>query len=358
MAWNRSASYWAQFARGEDRYLSRPAPAPIGRLFEAHDAPTRRMIEQWDELYRLAGAEVIVPLVERWDYLDRMGSLQQKQELLEGLIQRIQRDPQRHMSEAVFVLLVVEPIRRKIAGKLLAGVRLTGHGAATDPHRRNEARILRDMEREEIFDETRMAALEIIYRYPFTVAAGRFFGWFRETLAWRVTDIYRHKHLHDEDGLTAAEREVLKEYLHGFDELGAPELRSAGGYPLWRHRLGGLAGVYRVVESYHASPRVRKACRAAVGRLAPKQQATIEAYFYDGLTLEEIARQRGVALSTVGNTKAAAERRLAADDVFYCALDAIGRIRNDTRRREIEQRYPNGKLPDGKRIVWIGDEAA
>jgi RNA polymerase sigma factor (sigma-70 family) len=358
MPWNPNASYWAQFARGEDGYLSRPAPAPARRLFEAHDAPTRRMIKQWDELYRLEGADTIVPLIEKWEHLERMGSREQKQELLEGLIQQIQREPESHAADAVFVLLAVEPIRRKIARKLLAGVRLTGHGAATDRHRRNEARILRDMEREEIFDETRMAALELIFRYPFTVAPGRFFGWFRESLAWRVTDIYRQKHLHDDDGLTSAEREVLSDYLHGFDDLGSPELRSATGYPHWRFRLGGLANVYRLVESYHASPQVRTACRAAIGRLAPKQQETIEAYFYDGLTLEEIAQRRGVTLSTVGNTKAVAERKLAADDIFYCALDAIGRIRNETRRREIEQRYPEGQLPDGKRIVWIGDEAA
>jgi len=132
---------------------------------------------------------------------------------------------------------------------------------------------------------------------------------------------------------------------------------ATGAFSWWRMQLGGLANTYRHVDAYGASPRVRRACRTAIGRLAPAQQETIEAYFYESLSLKEIAQRRGVAVSTVGNTKATAESRLFADDIFY-ALDGLGRTRDMTRRQEIERRYPDGRLPDGKRIVWIGAEAA
>lgn len=360
MPYNPHASYWAQFSsRAEDSYLERPRPRAVERLVEAHDAPTTRMIEQWSELYRLAGADTIVPLIERWQWLERMGSAEQKQQLLESLIQSVQREPERRQPEAIFVLLTLEPIRRSIASKLLAGVRLGNRAESpTDRHRREEARWIGDLEREELLDHTRMATLELVYRYGFDVAPGRFFGWFRETLAWRVTDVFREKYLVDDDRLSPTEREAVQAFLHGFDDLEGPSLRDGGAFTWWRMQLGGLANTYHHVNAYGDSPRVRRACRAAIGRLAPVQQETIDAYFFDNLSLKEIAQRRGVAVSTVGNTKAKAESRLRGDDIFYCALDGLGRTRDLARRREIERRYPNGRLPDGKRIVWIGAEAA
>lgn len=107
MPYNPHASYWAQFSfRSEDGYLERRRPR-AERVADAHDEPTRRMIEQWSELYHLAAADTIVPLIERWRWLERMGSAEQKQQLLESLIQSVQRDPERRQAEAVFVLLAL-----------------------------------------------------------------------------------------------------------------------------------------------------------------------------------------------------------------------------------------------------------
>lgn len=148
MSWNPSASYWSQFSfRSEDSYLADRERRRIERRFEPHDEPTRRMVEQWCELYDLSGAETIVPLIDRWQWLERMGSPEEKQKLVESLIERVQREPERRHAETVFVLLTLEPIRRGVASRFLAGVRL-GHteGSEADRHRRNEARWLREME--------------------------------------------------------------------------------------------------------------------------------------------------------------------------------------------------------------------
>jgi len=188
-----------------------------------------------------------------------------------------------------------------------------------------------------------MATLELVHRYAFNVTPGRCFGWFREALSWRVTDVFREKYLLDEDRLSPSERDAVQAFLHGFDDLEGPSLRDHGAFSWWRMQLGGLANTYRHVDAYGASPRVRRACRTAIGRLAPAQQETIEAHFYESLSLKEIAQRRGVAVSTVGNTKATAESRLRADDIFYCALDGLGRTRDMTRRHG---RTP-GRRPPG-----------
>lgn len=171
-------------------------------------------------------------------------------------------------------------------------------------------------------------------------------------------DLYRSKYLADSERLPPplSKRRFRRSYTDSTRWRGptfATAERSPSGATASRPRP-----VFTAVEAYHASPRVRRACRAAIDRLPPRQQETIDAYFYQGVGLAEIAARRDVAVSTVGNTKVAAERKLAADDVFYCALDALGRVRDLARRREIERRYPGGRLPDGKRIVWIDSEAA
>lgn len=357
MSDNRHAFYWMQFSfrTSSDGYVDRSAEARALRQEEPHDASTRKMIEQYDKVWQLAEADTVVPLIERWWWLERMGSPEEKQALIEPLIQRVQRSPEDHQGELIFILLALEPLRRSIAKKFLAGVALGSFATpAVDRHRRHEARWLQDMEREDLFNHTRWATLEVIHGYKFNLQPGRFFAWFRETLSWRVLDIYKQEYLGN-GGLPASQMEALQSFLHGFDAIGGPELGEPGGFYRWRQRLGGLRPLYAAVNGYHDSPQVRRVCQSALGRLACRQRETIEAYFYENLSLKEIAEQRGAAVSTIGNTKAKAEDKLRADDLFYFALDSLGRVRNDVRRREIEQRHPDGLLPDGRRIVWVGE---
>ena len=352
---NPYAFYWSQFSfrTSASGYADRSAEARASRSEEPHDARTRRMIEQYDEIYKNAHAEVVVPLIDEWSWLERMGDQQQKQAMLEPLIQRWQRAPRTHEGELVFLLLVLEPIRRSVAGKFLAGApQASKHSGPSGRHRRQEERIIWNMEREDLFDHTRVAALEIVEGYKFTVQPGRFFSWFRETLAWKVIRIYRKEYLGPNSGLPPVQVEALQGLLHGFEAMGEPDLRDVASS--WHSDIWHVRSLFSLVDSYREAPQVRKICQSALGRLGHRQRETLQAYFYDGLSLLEIAENRGVSPSTVGNTKAQAESRLRSDDIFYCALDAIGRVRIDARRREIEERYPGGLLPDGRRIQFIG----
>jgi hypothetical protein len=50
----------------------------------------------------------------------------------------------------------------------------------------NEAAVAARDRADELFDDARMAALELVYRYRFNVTPGRFFAWFREILSAQV----------------------------------------------------------------------------------------------------------------------------------------------------------------------------
>jgi hypothetical protein len=69
----------------------------------------------------------------------------------------------------------------------------------------------------------------------------------------------------------------------------------------------------------------------------------------------DLAAHRGVSSSTIYNTKQQAQARLRADDCFFAALHGIGVVRD--RALALAVRYPDGRMPDGRRIVHI-DHAA
>jgi RNA polymerase sigma factor (sigma-70 family) len=311
------------------------------------------MIEQYKELYKLQEGKVVVPLIEEWHWLDSMGQMEAKQELLEGLIQAVQRSPEESEGKLIFVLLTLEPIRRSICKKLLQGMPLGKSDPAPDRHRRHEARWIDHMERERFFDASRSATLELIYSYPMATKPGKLFGWFRETLAWKILHLYEDEYLSENRALTGYERARLSRFLTGLDELEPPDLKDPRGFNRWRQLLGDTRSAFAAVDEYRERPQVRKAFQAAIGRLSDRRKETILAYFYDGLSLEQIAERDGVTISTVGNTKSQAEERLRHDDLLYLALDSLGRFRSEARREEIATRYPDGRTEDGRRIFFI-----
>lgn len=352
---SKPAFYWSQFSfRDGDGYV----PAARGRQPKAPrqdfaDAATRQMMKQYEELYRLHKAEVVVPLIEEWRWLDAMGQVSAKQELLEGLIQSVQRNPQDAEASLIFILLTLEPLRRSICRKLLEGMPLGKSEPAPDRHRRQEARMIDKMERDRFFDASRSATLELIYAYPMAIRPGRMFGWFRETLSWKILHLYQAEYLSENRAMTRYERVRIARFLSGIDALEPPELKEARGFNRWRQRLGDIRPAFRAVEEYREKPQVQEAFKQAIGRLSHRRQETILGYFYDGLSLEQIAERDGVAVSTVGNTKNQAEEKLRRDDLLYLALDGLGRFRNEARRQEIAAQFPDGKRPDGTRIFFM-----
>jgi RNA polymerase sigma factor (sigma-70 family) len=353
---SRPAFYWSQFSYQQgDEYVrpvaNRSVPSPARQDYA--DAATQRMRRQYEELYRLRESDVVVPLIEEWRWLDAMGHVAAKQDLLERLIQKVQRNPQDSEGLLIFILLTLEPIRRSVCRKLLDGMPLGKSDPTTDRHRRNEARWIEKMERDRFFDASRSAVLELIHAYPMVTKPGKMFGWFRETLFWKILRLYESEYLSENRSLTRNERARIGRFLSGIDALEPPELEDRRGFALWRQRLGDLRSAFRAVEEYHERPQVQKAFHDAIGRLSGRRKEIMFGYFYDGLSLDQIAQRDGVAVSTVGNTKSQAEQKLRHDDLLYLVLDGLGRYRNAARREEIAARFPDGRMPDGRTIHFM-----
>jgi DNA-directed RNA polymerase specialized sigma24 family protein len=257
----------------------------------------------------------------------------------------------------IFLMLVFEPIRRSVT-KALERARSGLHPEQRDTNwaNRQEARMIAHVERERVFDITREAVLEAIYRYPAN-ADVRLFLWMRETIAHRSLD-----HLRGElpelgaQEFAAADARVVQEFLSGFSELEEPVMREGRGLQRWRLQIQ-MRSVFETVAEFYDHDPVREVCRTAVGRLPQAQRDVIDAYFFEDVSVPLIATRRSSSTSTVYNLKARAQATLESDNVFFSALCALDRVRDQARAMKLAADYPDGRLPDGRRIVHIGAAA-
>lgn len=330
-----------------------PGPRPKQAL-APHDDATRRLMQTYDEMYRLEQSEVVVPLLEEWKPLDRMGSVADKQRFLEPLIQRVKRAPEKNAGRMIFLLLVCEPIRASVATRLLS-VRSSLEEPTAEPsaYRREEAKRVNEIDRGRVHDLARDAVMHALYRYP-SPSPDHFFGWLKETVAYRALDFLRDELAERDTTYRRDEAEALQEFLAGFDDVAPPALGQEGGFRRWRIQVWSL---YEPARLYMQFREVKSLCRIAVDRLPRKQQAIIEAEFYEGKRAGEIAQERGIARSTVYNHKAQALRNLHDDDCFFMALCGMEIVRDAVRRDRILEKCPDGRLPDGRRIVFIQNAA-
>lgn len=349
-------------ARGEVRFSRELAPVPgaYGRTFEAHDAQTRALIRRLADLEVLPHGHRVSELVSEWQWRDKMHAAVEKQRYLEPMMEAVRRDPVGHEHLMIFLLLVFEPVRRSVS-RAFVGLRmgLTPREKDAKWTNRAEARMIRQIEREQLYDVTREAALEALFRYPVSPPPPNFFGWLRETIAHRALDKLTGDLCEVDDlrnSLMAAEADALSRCLAGFDELEGPPMRDRNGLRAWRAQIH-MRDVFDVVEEFFAHDPVRDACATAVGRLPRAQREVVEAYFYEERKVPELARRRHVSQSTVYNQKRQARKTLFEDDVFFSVLYSLGEVRNRARARALATMYPDGRLPDGRRIVVIDDAA-
>ena len=277
--------------------------------------------------------------------------------MLEPLIATVRREPTENEHLVIFLMLVFEPVRRSVSKAFVAAHR----GMSAQPRdvtwaNREEARMIRYVERERLYDVTREAALEAVFRYP-AKAPPKFFPWLRETIAQRALDKLRGE-LPEAltSGGSVAEAEAIQNALAGFDQVDAPDMRERRGFSEWRARIR-MRDVFDVVEHFFAHDQVSEACRVAVGRLPRAQREVIDSYFFKESEVTDIAERRKVSLSTIYNQKASAQDRLECDDVFFSALYSLQRVRDRVRAEELAAAYPDGVLPDGRRLVMIDNAA-
>lgn len=344
--------------REDVRYSRELSFVPARRkAFEAYGPQTAALMRRQAELERLPHGHRVSQLVEEWHVTDRMKTPEEKQRFLEPLIEAVRRDPEANEHLVIFLMLAFEPVRRSVSKDFVA----VQTGLRPEPRdvnwgNREEAHMIRYIERERLFDVTREAALEAVFRYP-SPSPDKFFPWLRETIAHRALDKLRGE-LPEADtvGACRAEAEALQNALAGFDKVGEPRMRERRGLREWRQRIE-MRDVFDVVEEFFSHDPVREACQAAVGRLPRAQREVIDGYFFREIEVPDLAEERGVSDSTIYNQKASAQNRMQADDVFFSALHSLHRVRDQARAKRIAETCPDGKMPDGRRRVVIESAA-
>ncbi len=327
------------------------------RNFEPHDAQTTALIRRMEELERLSHGPEVHALLEKWHWIDRMNTAEEKQRFLEPIIETVRRDPEANEYQLIFLMLAFEPVRRSVSKAFVsAHYGLAPQARDVNWANRQEARMIRQIEREQLYDVTREAALEAVFRYP-TSAPPRFFLWLRETIAHRALDkLHGDLPEAETDGSSVPEAEAMQVALAGFERLELPPMRDRRGLREWRSRIQ-MRDVFDVVEEFFRHDPVREACQTAIGRLPRAQREVINNYYYQDADVPDIAARRGVSNSTIYNQKATAQRTLSADEVLYSTLYALREVHDDARVQRLTRKYPDGVLPDGRRLVLIEDAA-
>lgn len=328
-------------------------PPDHKKAFEAHDAQTAALIRRLTALERLPHGEKVTKLVGEWDWMEKMMGYEEKQRFLEPLIIAAQRKPGENEHLLIFLMLVFEPVRRSVSKAFInARSGLDGNLKDMNWGNRSEAWMIHHVERQQLFDVTREAALEALYKFP-TPPPDRIFAWLRETIAHRALDKLRgdlpeapaSEH-------TAAEAEAIQLALAGFEHVEGPAMAERSGMREWRSEIH-MRDVFDVVEDFFQNDAVREACQAAVGRLPQRQREVVTGYFFQETAVTDLAARRGVSESTIYNHKAQAEKKLHDDDAFFSALISLERVRDRARMESLAEKYPDGVLQDGRRIVHI-----
>jgi RNA polymerase sigma factor (sigma-70 family) len=321
----------------------------------AHDAPTRALIEEQRRLEQKLHGSQVAGLMETWKCKDAMATVEEKQHFLEGHIYAVQQDPVKNEGRLIFLMLALEPIRRGISKRFIEA--RGGYNEVKDfcGSHGADLRLVHDLDREAVFDVTRKAALEAVFRYPSKPV--KLFAWFKETISFRVLDeLKRELPDIETSGVRGAEARAVSGVLAGLMELDPPEMRSDLNLGAWMQKIV-LRDIFDTVEDFYDFSPVRNACNKAIGKLSPGQGAVIRALYWEEKTAEKVAEDKGVTRSTIDNHASKGRKKMHDDDEFFTALDQMGYVRDAARAKERQEKYPDGVMPDGRRIVSIAKAA-
>lgn len=328
-------------------------PPDHAKAFEAHDPQTAALMRRLEALERRPHGEKVTKLIGEWDWIEKMMGYEEKQRFLEPLICAVQRRPEENEDLLIFLMLVFEPVRRSVS-KAFINARSGLHAQPKDMNwsNRAEARMIQHVEHQDLFDVTREAALEALYKFP-TPSPDHFFRWLREAIAHRALNKLRGDLPEAASSpSSAAEAEAIQLALAGLENVEGPTMSDRSGMRQWRSQIR-MRDIFDVVEDFFANEGVREACKAAVGRLPERQREVISGYFFEEAAVPDLAARRGVSESTIYNQKRQAEGNLHDDDLFFSSLLGLEKVRDRVRAERVAAQYPGGIYPGGKRIVYI-----
>jgi hypothetical protein len=226
----------ADAGESERRIFSRElsfVPAQSTRKFEPHDAQTRALIAEHNRVEALRHGASVRGRLEEWKLMDAMRCPEEKQAYLEPLIDDVRRDPVTNEDKLTFLLIALEPIRRGVSSRFIHAHGGLSRMQSVDWRDRTQARTIQQIERQTLYDVTREAIVEAIFRYP-TPPPDKLFPWFR-TVASRHALIQLRKDLTDaKTSMGAAEAEALQLALAGLEDADSPAMRERGGLWKWR----------------------------------------------------------------------------------------------------------------------------
>lgn len=151
----------------ERRVFSRElsfVPSQAAPRFEAHDAQTRALIAEYKRLEQYWHGASVLTRLEDWKLIDAFQGAREKQVYLEPLIAAARSDPIAHQDKLIFLLVVLEPIRRGVSGRFVRAHEGVGRTDVADWRDRTQARTIREIERQTLYDVTREAIVEAIFR--------------------------------------------------------------------------------------------------------------------------------------------------------------------------------------------------
>jgi RNA polymerase sigma factor (sigma-70 family) len=303
----------------------------------AHSRATFRLINERKALDELPGADYIVPALDEWKHWTKMSDWDARNRKLEALVGKLRR---REISgpEVQFLVIVCRPTWATVARNLrrYGGVDLDPR--ADGQRLREEASRVNALDRAELNEVVQRALFDALWTCP-RAFPRRFFPWLKNVLAYRALD-----HIKVELGENEAKlpddveiAEVIDSVLRDSKRRGASFFAepASPGYQQW-FRTQDVPAIFDLADEYAAYARTQSACERAVQRLPRGQRQVIQSHYFEAKTQTEIATDQGVADSTVRNTHRGALRNLGRDDDLFGVLEAVGKVRDRTRRLALE----------------------
>ena len=304
----------------------------------AHDQQTFRLINQRKQLDELPLAGFVVPTLDEWKHWTKMGDWDSRNRLLEDLTNKLRR--REATSAEIEVLIVVcRPQWRKVAASLRRYGGADLDAGADGQHRREEARRVNELDRAELDQVIQHGLLDALAGCPRPFPR-YFFPWLEKVLLQRALDHVQRdvgEHptgLPNDAGIEAVVNAVLA------DEVGpaASSFRAPASpaHSQWLRTLD-LPAMFELSDEYATYARARSACERAVDRLPNRQREVIQGRYFEAITQASLATQYRVTSSSIRSSHAGALKNLRRDNDLFDVLEAVGKVRDRDRRRQLER---------------------